>query len=823
MRKTPCINAGRPSGGAYRRALSLLTILVILGITLTLSGCLESTANNPRATPFFDSNNGGDDDDDTIDDDDDDDDDDETPVTGLLHISAGANYNCAIKKADNSLSCWGANEFSQIGDSDQRPKATPRLVSSTGGWETVDAGTEHTCAIRDDDQTLWCWGHDEHDELGPAADTNGPEFVQIVPFQIDAESPTPLRWLHASLGTDHTCAINTDQQLLCWGSDEFGQLGHNPADPADPSEVKAGTQWLTMASGAFHACAIDLDNDLWCWGANESAQLGDNSETARDIPTLIGAGAQWIAIDTHASHSCGIQADDTLWCWGNNEYGQLGTNSVNTERTPVLVDSGPWLTVATGGRHSCALKDDFSLWCWGKNDYGQLGDGSTAHQAKPTPVATDEKFTAVLAGDDHTCALTDSDRGYCWGSNLLAQLGNGVDNTVTSFFPLNTFLWKSISGGDDHTCAIRSDDTLWCGGINESGQLGDGTPLNRGAPVIVRLPQTVSNAWQQVDSGGRHTCAINSDNTLWCWGSNLDLQLGRGQGDLPLEWLPTQIDDSQWVQVSAGSRHTCAIKDDAVGNTLWCWGANDKAQLGRGSASAASSQIIQVGNDADWVYIAAGDAHSCGIRRLNVAPVEQVMYCWGDNTYSQVSWAVAEDVVTALTQVGNATDWVAVVSGNGHNCGLRLDPATLSQVPYCWGSENDGLPLLGQEVGNAEETVPEDFEPLKVNTSLDTSLTPWTMLTAGPFQTCAAVNATGQTFCWGDNRFSQTIPSTVPTFDSPQQILQPGLTTVASGAKHSCGLLGDDTGQLICWGNAASYQLGNDNAWKVEPEKVPLE
>ena len=75
----------------------------------------------------------------------------------------------------------------------------------------------------------------------------------------------------------------------------------------------------------------------------------------------------------------------------------------------------------------------------------------------------------------------------------------------------------------------------------------------------------------------------------------------------------------KWLTVSAGERHTCAIK---VNTTLWCWGHNDQGQLGVEGVSR-SNVPIEVGGDG-WSVVSAGRAYTCGIRNGR-------RYCWGDN------------------------------------------------------------------------------------------------------------------------------------------------------------------------------------------------
>ncbi|MTA71746.1 MAG: hypothetical protein F2551_04295, partial [Actinobacteria bacterium] len=45
--------------------------------------------------------------------------------------------------------------------------------------------------------------------------------------------------------------------------------------------------------------------------------------------------------------------------------------------------------------------------------------------------------------------------------------------------------FTQVTVGTYFTCALKSDQTVWCWGLNSSGQLGDGTTTNRNRPVQV--------------------------------------------------------------------------------------------------------------------------------------------------------------------------------------------------------------------------------------------------------------------------------------------------------------------------------------------------
>jgi alpha-tubulin suppressor-like RCC1 family protein len=72
------------------------------------------------------------------------------------------------------------------------------------------------------------------------------------------------------------------------------------------------------------------------------------------------------------------------------------------------------------------------------------------------------------------------------------------------------------------------------------------------------------------------------DGSVFCWGSNQAGQLGDGTGvDHPL--VPTKVAGlkAKAAKVVASKATTCAL---LVTGEVQCWGANDKGQLGVGSA-----------------------------------------------------------------------------------------------------------------------------------------------------------------------------------------------------------------------------------------------
>jgi len=111
------------------------------------------------------------------------------------------------------------------------------------------------------------------------------------------------------------------------------------------------------------------------------------------------------------------------------------------------------------------------------------------------------------------------------GNNDHGELGDGTQ--VNSDVPVQVGTgeaWLSVSAGNYHTCATQTDESLWCWGYNQYGQLGDGSSMSKRAPVQVGT----QDDWTTISAGGIETCGIRNAQTLWCWGLNTYGSLGDG-------------------------------------------------------------------------------------------------------------------------------------------------------------------------------------------------------------------------------------------------------------------------------------------------------
>ena len=295
-------------------------------------------------------------------------------VASATAVSSGDRHVCAI--VGTSLRCWGENGSGQLGIGSNSDAIIPTAVNLGNGKsaKAVSLGSGHTCAILNDDKVV-CWGVGTNGRLGNNAsnDSNTPVAVTL-------GSNTAKK---ISLGGNHTCAIFNNDKIYCWGEGFGGKLGRgSTTDSNVPVAVTLDTSRTATAisAGWHHTCAILDNGTLVCWGINQYGQLGlgvgDRMNRSSPVAVDLGSDRSAIAIHAQGNHTCAILDDNSLACWGRNHLGQLGDGTTTYRTAPVMVDLGASrTTTAMGGgtNHTCAILDDKSIVCWGNNDSAQTG------------------------------------------------------------------------------------------------------------------------------------------------------------------------------------------------------------------------------------------------------------------------------------------------------------------------------------------------------------------------------------------------------------------------------------------------------------------
>jgi alpha-tubulin suppressor-like RCC1 family protein len=350
-----------------------------------------------------------------------------------------------------------------------------------------------------------------------------------------------------------------------------------------------------------------------------------------------------------------------------------------------------------------------------------------------------------------------------------------------------------IAAGEEHTCARLTDGSVKCWGNNSGGRLGDGSTTDRLVPTAVT---GLTTSALKIAPGTDQTCALLTDNKVYCWGTNgMDVFADGSSGNRlsPTTAIPglTNVQD-----IAVGWYSACALLS---GSTLSCWGANGYGQsTADGTATASQPTVKAITGLTGVASIGSGFDWRC-VRLASDGSVR----CWGRNERNQLGTGGSDSRTPVSPGVTGTT---------------KLTPTLFAAVfvqyadgtVRAWGNNASGMLGLGTM----------DPQPTP---AIVTSLKDAVLITTGGEHGCATF-AGGAVRCWGANNVGQlgqgsTDPLGTLTY-APKAV--PGLSGVveiAAGRFHTCVRIG---GAIRCWGNNSRGQLGDgtttDRSSPVQPK-----
>ena len=330
------------------------------------------------------------------------------------------------------------------------------------------------------------------------------------------------------------------------------------------------------------------------------------------------------SIDSSWGYVCMRKDIDGVKCWGDNHQKQLYPKT-----DPVMMPSKrAWVpysqleldSFSVGLSHTCGIRR-------GTGEAVCFGLAFPGLQIKLEAPA-DLRFSSVSAGAYHTCGITTDGRLSCWGEQLYGkskpfnstchrkELGFSLASAAytapqelacTSDYNPRVSYMKVVASVS-HNCALSGEEnSLTCWGSNSDVQLGMDDCEGFALSMYERTCAVTKGPFKDFTLGIGHTCGMFFDGAVKCW--------GRGM-------IEYDVPEVSFRTLASGLRHVCGIVDGKT--EIKCWGAN---QFGQATAPG----------DNGYVEIAAGAEHTCAIKArafpdtLAGRAVSEVV-CWGSIT-----------------------------------------------------------------------------------------------------------------------------------------------------------------------------------------------
>lgn len=280
-------------------------------------------------------------------------------------------------------------------------------------------------------------------------------------------------------------------------------------------------------------------------------------------------------------------------------------------------------------------------------------------------------------------------------------------------------------------------------------------------------------AWSTVSAGLSSTCAIDTNAHLWCWGDNERGQIGVGSPVTEIG-APTQVGTETWSAVSVGTQHACGLQPD---HALYCWGHGGNGELG---VSTFTNSLVPVRVDGEWSSVYTGYFRTCGIK------IDGTLWCWGFTSTGELGLGgLSAASVDLPNQVAPGTTWSQISLGRLATCGID----TQHQL-WCWGSNTSGQ--LGVNGPTAVAT------PQLVGGT-------WSQVSAGSIHACG-IDLAGALWCWGSNATGQLGGGSQPRSTVPLRIDTGPWATITAADGYTCATREDAT--QWCWGTSLEGQYG---------------
>ena len=432
--------------------------------------------------------------------------------------------------------------------------------------------------------------------------------------------------------------------------------------------------------------------------------------------------------------------------------------------------------------------------------------------------------TGAMTSTTYTVTANNSAGSYSTSISLTSQhvapydLVYSPENMTLEKGTAMTTNTPSVSGGTITSWAISPSLPSGLAFSTSTGAIS-------GTPTVLQTIATTYTIWAN-NSGGsasaqvnmgddaismafghQHACVLLDSGEVKCWGRNNAGQLGHGGGDKDTPQPAVDLGSGRTAtSIYAGGYYSCAILDD---ESVKCWGQNTDGQLGIGTNvnTNTPTTIGTLGSGRTAISLATAFSAICAL--LDDGSVK----CWGDDSQGQLgnggSNSDLNSPPASAINLGAGRTAKAITGGKYHFCAI-LDDDSIK----CWGDGSNGKLGTGSiSDKNTPTSTSGSFASGRYAVVID----------AGYEHTCVILD-NGDLTCWGGDAWGQlgngATTGTKSSLQSTAVDLGTGRTAISlsAGGTHTCAQL--DNYQLMCWGNRADGQVGDDGGFNNPSDRI---
>ncbi|XP_074641765.1 serine/threonine-protein kinase Nek8-like [Tubulanus polymorphus] len=225
----------------------------------------------------------------------------------VAQVSCGASHVLAVTN-DHEVFAWGRGEHGRLGLGNNESWSVPQLVVVNGDFEpqSVQCGVDCSIMITTGGRLLCC-GSNRFNKLalnGEEQESVGANYFTPV----SSRGFDDLKTKSVAIGTSHTAVVTECGQCYTFGSNQFGQLGHDNPYPSIVPTLP--TEDITMVScGDTFTTAVTNDGKIYSWGKKSRGRLGRGNENIT-TPSEVKLPVKeiFVVVDMSSSHSSTLAA-----------------------------------------------------------------------------------------------------------------------------------------------------------------------------------------------------------------------------------------------------------------------------------------------------------------------------------------------------------------------------------------------------------------------------------------------------------------------------------------------------------------------------------